>query len=60
MGSGLMSVEVYSTACSQLPSTCFATTMKLYMVNRPVEGGITAGLSAPALVPVAINCGGCL
>jgi hypothetical protein len=59
-GTGSMSIEVYSTACSQLPSTCFATNMKLYMVNRPVEGGINAGLSTPLVVPVAIDCGGCL
>jgi hypothetical protein len=59
-GSGTMSIEVYSTACSQLPATCFQTSMKLYLVNRPVEGGITAGLSTPIVVPVAIDCGGCL
>jgi hypothetical protein len=59
-GTGSMSIEVFSSVCSQLPNTCFLTSMKLYLVNRPVDGGINVGLSAPAVIPVAINCGGCL
>jgi hypothetical protein len=59
-GTGSMLIEVYSSVCSQLPSTCFQTNMKLYAVTRLVEGGIEAGLSAPFTIPVAIDCNGCL
>jgi hypothetical protein len=59
-GTGSMSIEVVSSVCSQLPSTCFLTSMKLYLVTRPVDGGINVGLSPAATIPVAINCGGCI
>jgi hypothetical protein len=59
-GTGSVLIEESSIVCSQLPNTCFQTNMKLYLVTRPVDGGINVGLSQPATIPVAINCGGCI
>jgi hypothetical protein len=60
-GSGSLLMEVYSSVCSQgLPNTCYQTTLKLYAVTQTTDAGGTATLSSPAMIPVEIDCGGCL
>ncbi|SRR6266545_1590658 len=59
-GSSSMSMYISSTVCQYLPNTCYLTTMKLQAMSQAVDGGLSAGISAPASIQVAIDCGGCL